>query len=86
MQHSVCQGCEQVSPAQTGALAGTQQLLGPPHKETGREKGPLVPAKEWAERVGKGGEHGRGSALSPLGECDRLGLTAHKGAEQLGIK
>lgn len=69
-----------------GPWLALSSCWGHPTKRQAGKRAPLVPAKEWAERVGKGGEHGRGSALSPLGECDRLGLTAHKGAEQLGIK
>lgn len=70
----MCQGCRQVS------LHRHSAALGPCHRDTGRKRAPLVPAK-----AGKGGEHGRAPALSPLGEWDRLGLTAQKGAEQLGI-
>lgn len=55
MQHGVCRAAGRC-PCTDRGLAGTQQLLGPCHKGTGREKGSLVPAKEWAEQAGKGGE------------------------------
>lgn len=79
-QHGVCQGCRQVSLHGQGLWLALSSCWGHATGTQAGKRDPVVPAK-----AGKGGEHGRAPGRNPLGERDRLGLTAQKGAEQLGI-
>lgn len=75
MQHRVCRAAGWC-PCTDRGPGWHPALLGPCHKGTGREKGSGCQPGSGQSRLARGGA-GRAPALSPLGECDSLGLTAH---------